>query len=84
MPYEVNARAVKGVAYEASKAVSGMNFDNVEVILGLSELIGRIIVATAESHIQYDEMLGVAQQHMVRTIRAGAEAQGKGNVIAGL
>lgn len=81
MVHAVNPSKIAGVAFEASKAVSNKGFDNVEVLLGLSELMGRIIVELGDTKIQIDELCKVSSDHLTRTVVAGAQARGKGNLV---
>lgn len=77
MSYKIEPRKVAGVVVEANKALVGRDFNAGEVMLGLSELIGRIIVDTAETHIQMTELFNVAKAHMEQAITIGSGATGK-------
>jgi hypothetical protein len=58
-------------------------FNHGEIILGLSELIGRVIVEASDTSVQAGELMKVAIAHMEKTIRVGAEATGKQQITAG-
>ncbi len=77
MAYQIKPRKIAGVVREASQAIEGHNFNHGEVIVGLAELTGRIIVEAASNHIQAAEMVKAVVEHLDRTILAGSEAKGK-------
>lgn len=59
------------------------DYNHGEVIVALSEYIGRVIVSAASNRIQADEMQKVVIDHLARTIKVGAEAQDK-RIITGV
>lgn len=77
MGYQIEQNKVAGVVMEANAALAGKNFNQGEVILGLAELIGRIIVECADTHVQSAEMVKVVEQHLAKTIAIGSQAQQK-------
>lgn len=77
MAYEIEQRKVAGVVVEANRALAGKDFNHGEIVLGLAELLGRVIVEAAENHIQTKELLDVVQDHIVKTIQVGNAATGK-------
>lgn len=77
MAYNIDPRRVAGVVIESNKALQGNGFNHGEVVLGLSELIGRVIVEAAKTKIQADELVQVAIQHLQKTIEIGAESREK-------
>ena len=77
MSYKIEPRKVAGVVIEANNAISGKDFNSGEVLLGLTELIGRTIVATAETHIQMKDMEKVVHSHLNQAITIGSGATGK-------
>ena len=81
MGYQIDPRKVAGVVIEANAALVNKNFNQGEVILGLSELIGRIIVETADTSIQAGEMVKVVENHLAKTIHIGSQARGKSSII---
>lgn len=76
MAYEIDSAKVAGVVKEASVALSRHGFNHGEVIVGLSELIGRVIVEVATNHIAMKDMVKVVMEHLDRTIVAGDSAKG--------
>lgn len=83
MSYQIDARKVAGVVIEANSALTDKNFNQGEVILGLAELIGRVIVESADTSIQAGEMVKVVMAHLDKTITVGSQAKGK-SIIAGV
>lgn len=83
MSYEIDQRKVVGVVLEANGALGDKGFNHGEIIIGLSELIGRVIVEASDTSVQAGELMKVAIAHMEKTIRVGAEATGKQQITAG-
>jgi hypothetical protein len=68
---------IAGVVKSVATIVSDKGFNRGEILLGLSEMIGRIIVDVADNSIQADELYTLCQQHMSRTIHIGSQASEK-------
>lgn len=83
MSYQIEARKVAGVVTEASAALEGKGFNHGEVLVGLSELLGRVIVEVGAHQIQMDDMKKVVTEHLDRTVRIGAHATEKSVVARG-
>lgn len=83
MSYQIEARKVAGVVKEASSALEGKGFNHGEVLVGLSELLGRVIVEVGTHHIHMDDMKKVVIDHLDRTIRIGAHATEKSIIERG-
>lgn len=83
MSYQIDQRKVAGVVIEANSALSGKDFNHGEVILGLSELIGRIVVEACDNPTQAKELCQVAANHIGMTVKIGAEATEK-RIITGV
>ena len=81
MSYQIDQRKVAGVVIEANLALSNKDFNHGEIIIGLAELLARIIVDAADTNIQAKELVSVAMAHMDKTITVGAHATGK-SIIA--
>ncbi len=77
MSYAIEARKVAGVVKETNFAISGKGFNHGEIILGLAELIARVIVESGRNSIQMDEMKAAVVSHLDRTISIGSHATGK-------
>lgn len=82
MSYKIDQRKVQGVVIEANLALQGKDFNHGEVIIGLAELIGRVVVEVADSQIQATELVKVANNHLENTVRIGAQAREK-SIITG-
>lgn len=74
MGYEIDRRKVMGVILETDTALKGQGFNQGEVIVGLAELIGKVIVRTARTSIQMEEMKQVVVNHLERTIHHVSQA----------
>lgn len=74
MKYTIEPRKVAGVVVECNNVIKNMGFNHGEVVLGLAELIGRIIVDVSPTNLQADQLYGIAQDHMRDTIKAGLSA----------
>lgn len=59
-----------GVVLEADAALKNHTFNDGEVLVGLAELIGKIIAKPGRTTIQMDEMQKVVVDHLDRTIKA--------------
>jgi hypothetical protein len=77
MAYKIEPRKVAGVVIEANQAISGKGFNHGEVVIGLSELIGRIIVDASATPIQAQELVKIVESHLALTLKRGAEASEK-------
>jgi hypothetical protein len=81
MSYKIDPRKVAGVVVEANQAINNKGFNHGEVVLGLAELIGRVIVSVSTTPIQAQELVQVVENHLALTLKRGAEATEK-SVIA--
>lgn len=77
MATAIEQRKVIGVVTEAGRLLADKGFNRGEMLIGLSELIGRIIVDVADTSIQAEELYGICQQHMLKTIEIGSRATQK-------
>lgn len=81
MSYQIDPRKVAGVVVECNAALSSKGFNTGEILIGLTELLGRVIVEAGHTHIQHDDMKRVVSEHLDRTVRIGAHATEK-SIIA--
>jgi len=79
----IEPRKVAGVVIEASRILADKGFNRGEIILGLSELIGRVIIDTASTGIQAKELADVSSSHINQTVQIGVEATQKRIVTGG-
>jgi hypothetical protein len=77
MSYSIEPRKVAGVVTEANKALINRGFNHGEILVGLAELIGRVIVDVAQHAIQAEEMEKVVIDQLHNTIVVGSAAKGK-------
>lgn len=75
MAYQIDPRKVAGVVVELNAALRQHGFNHGEVVVGLSELLGRVVVDAAKTQIQADELIDVAVKHMKDTVRIGAQVK---------
>jgi len=54
-----------------------INFNTVETMIALQELVGRIIVDMAPTMVSADELVEHARKHLDNTIRIGMAAKGQ-------
>lgn len=81
MGYQIEPRKVAGVVIEANAALVNKDFNQGEVILGLAELIGRIIVESCDNSLQAKDLVKVVEEHLAKTIFIGSQATGKSRII---
>lgn len=86
MNVQIEQRKVAGVAIEASRILADKGFNRGEIILGLSELIGRTIVDSVQDTIQAEELMKIVGGHIAKTIDIGIQAakNGKSSIITGV
>jgi hypothetical protein len=79
MQHTITPRHVMAVIIEVDKMLKQGNFpfNTVEVMLGLQELVGRIIVDMATTKTSADELVVHAKRHLDNTIRIGMQAKGQ-------
>jgi hypothetical protein len=77
MSYQIDQRKVIGVVTECNNVIKTHQFNHGEVLVGLSELLGRIIVDASKHHLQADQMYQLVQRQIIETIKVGGEASGK-------
>jgi len=74
MNVQIEQRKVAGVAIEASRILADKGFNRGEIILGLSELIGRTIVDSVQDTLQAEELMKIVGGHIAKTIDIGIQA----------
>lgn len=79
----IEPRKVMGVITECNRVLNGQGFNQGEVLVGLSELIGRVIVETAQGPTQTAAMKELCHQHIEDTIRIGMDAKGQRIITPG-
>lgn len=86
MNVQIEQRKVAGVAIEASRILADKGFNRGEIILGLSELIGRVIVDSVQDTIQAEELMKIVGGHISKTIDIGIQASkgSQSSIISGV
>ena len=73
--YIVNPENIARIAVQTMYDLSG-NFDNMECVMGLCEAMGRIIVQTGKTPVEMQQMVKVANDHLISVIKAGCNTKG--------
>lgn len=76
MAYEVQPGNVEWVCSRVLKSLDGGQFNHGEVILGIAEALGRVVVSSAETPVQGTQAAQVILAHLNSTIAAGYSAKG--------
>lgn len=86
MNVQIEQRKVAGVAIEASRILADKGFNRGEIILGLSELIGRVIVDSVQDTLQAEELMKIVGGHISKTIDIGIQASkgSQSSIISGV
>lgn len=72
----IEPRKVAGVIVECNRALMGQGFNQAEAMIGLAELIGRLIVEVSKGPTQTEELMRVTREHIEATVSAGLAAKG--------
>lgn len=86
MNVQIEQRKVAGVAIEASRILADKGFNRGEIILGLSELLGRVIVDSVQDTLQAEELMKIVGGHISKTIDIGIQASkgSQSSIISGV
>jgi len=74
--YEIDKRRVDQICTATMREFGQGNFNHGEILVGLAEAIGRITVDVCTNLIQMGECVDIVNDHLRRTIAAGAKAKG--------
>jgi len=79
MQHTIKPRNVMGVILEVDQMLKerGRDFNTVEVMIGLQELVGRIIVDMSMTPVSAGELIVHAKKHLDDTVRIGLQAKGQ-------
>lgn len=80
MSYDISPNRVKGVVTECEKIVGSGIFNTGEVMIGLTELLGRVIVKSCDTPISMGQAAEIVSKHLTQTLYHGAIAKGFGQV----
>lgn len=73
----IDARKVAGVVKAGLVIVGDKGFSRAEIIIGLAELLGRLIVESSETSLQAEELAKIAHNHTDISIGIGLRATNK-------
>lgn len=76
MSYEVTPGNVTWVCENVLKSIHDGQFNHGEVMLGIAEALGRVIMNAAETPVQGMSAVEVVSAHLRTTMRAGFIARG--------
>lgn len=76
MQFDINEGNVQWVVRRLNEAMGNGQFTSAEVILGVAEFAGRIVVAMADTPVQGMQALQVLAGHMQECAKAGYSAKG--------
>lgn len=77
MALAIDKRKVRGVVIACNDVLKANEFGYGDAIIGLAELLGKIIADKTTSSVQAEDLLQVAIDHVITTINASAKAAGK-------
>lgn len=76
MAYEVTPGNVTWVCENVIKALKDGQFNHGEVLLGVTEALGRIVISAADTPVQAASALQCIIDHLRTTLTAGYSAKG--------
>lgn len=76
MKHNVNPAKVEAGVQDILRSLGNGGMGTGEVLLVLSEALGRMIVHTCATPIQMHEMAAISAKHLYTTIDVGAQAKG--------
>ncbi len=76
MAYEVTPGNVTWVCENVLKSIHDGQFNHGEVILGITEALGRVVIMAADTPVQGASALQACVDHLRTTLAAGYSAQG--------
>lgn len=80
MEVKITPRNVMAVVIEVNTMLQAksrdLSLNQAEVMLGLQELVGRVIVEMSINQVGADKLIDHAQKHLVDTVRIGMSLKG--------
>jgi len=76
MAYEVTPGNVTWVCENVLKSINDGQFNHGEVILGMAEALGRVVISSAKTPVQGASALQACIDHLRTTLAAGYSARG--------
>jgi hypothetical protein len=78
MSYEIQPNKVAGVVKECEMVLGNGIFNTGEIIMGLTEMLGRVIVKACETPQSMGQAANIVSDHLSKTLYHGAIAKGFG------
>jgi hypothetical protein len=79
MEVKITPRNVMAVVIEVNAMLQAktkeMNLNQAEVMLGLQELVGRVIVEMSNNQVGADDLVDHAKKHLDDTVRVGMQVK---------
>lgn len=76
MSFDVSPGNVEWVATRVAQSLDGGQFNLGEVIMGVAEALGRVVVSASDTPVQAGQCMQVIVSHLNRTMHAGYTARG--------
>lgn len=76
MKHNINPMKVEMAVKDTLRSLGNGGLAHGEVLLALSESLGRMIVEVCKTPVQMTEMAKIANNHLLTTIHVGAQAKG--------
>lgn len=76
MSYQINPTAVASVVREVNAVLQGRKYNTGEVMIGLSEMLARVVVESCQTPVHAMDAMKVITDHLDRTLKAGYSAKG--------
>jgi hypothetical protein len=77
--YSINPENVARIAIQTMHDLGHSDFDKVEVVLGLSECIARVVVDSSKTPIEGRDLLEAGLTHIRKVMKAGFSSKGFNN-----
>lgn len=79
MSHIVNPENIARIAIQTMHDLGQGDFDKVEVVMGLSEAIARVVVDSSRTPVEGRDLLEAALQHLRKTMEVGFNNKGFNN-----
>jgi hypothetical protein len=76
MSYIVNPENIARICIQTQHDLGQGDFDKVEICLGLSEALARIIVDSSKTPVEGQDLVRVASEHMTTALKIGFNNKG--------
>ena len=76
MAYDVNPGNIEWVCANVLKSINDGQFSHGEVMLGITQALGRVVINAADTPVQGSSAMQVIVDHLNETLKAGYIAKG--------